>query len=50
VQAITPVAGKTYCSSTAKGNIAILTVQQISVDNSGNMTTASVTATIWSNS
>jgi hypothetical protein len=49
VQAITPVAGKTYCSSTAKGNIAILTVQQISVDNSGNMTTASVTATIWSN-
>jgi hypothetical protein len=49
VSAITPVAGKTYCTSTAKGNIAIVTVQQISVDNGGNMTTVLVTATIWSN-
>jgi hypothetical protein len=50
VSAITPVAGKTYCSSTAKGNIAIITVRQISVDNAGNMTTVLVTATIWSDS
>ena len=42
------VAGDTYCYKTNQGNIAIMKALQAPVDNSGNINSALVQATIWS--
>jgi len=48
VSAVKPVSGQTYCVSTAQGNIAVITVQRLTVDGSGDITSTRVQAAVWS--
>lgn len=50
VQYAKPVMRDTYCAKTDQGNIAILTVQRIDVDSTGNMTSVLVQTTVWTGS
>ena len=50
VQYAKPVVNDTYCAKTDQGNIAILTVQRINVDGTGNMTSVLVQTTVWTSS
>jgi hypothetical protein len=50
VQYAKPVMRDTYCAKTDQGNIAILTIQRIDVDSTGDMTSVLVQTTVWTGS